>query len=127
MYHHHHHHLWHDSPLWAFQKSQSPAAYFLFGFPDNRVFTGWGSQPYDQPPNMEDQAFVFVTPGDRVAQLYPQALGTHFSRLLRHAWVTVGLLLFPGHHKEDTSIILTIHSISVDQDWKSSKYWLPLN
>jgi hypothetical protein len=25
-------------------------------------------------------------------------LGTHFSRLLRHAWVTVGLFLFPGHH-----------------------------
>jgi hypothetical protein len=23
---------------------------------------------------------------------------THFSRLLRHAWVTVGLFLFPGHH-----------------------------
>jgi hypothetical protein len=39
-----------------------------------------------------------MTPGDRVAQLYPQALGTHFSRLLRHAWVTVGLFLNPGHH-----------------------------
>jgi hypothetical protein len=26
------------------------------------------------------------------------SLGTHFSRLLRHAWVTVGLFLFPGHH-----------------------------
>jgi hypothetical protein len=35
-------------------------------------------------PNLEDQASVFVTPGDRVAQLYPQELGTHFSRLLRH-------------------------------------------
>jgi hypothetical protein len=33
-----------------------------------------------------------------VAQLYPQAPGTHFSRLLRHAWFTVGLFLFPGHH-----------------------------
>jgi hypothetical protein len=33
-----------------------------------------------------------------VAQLYPQALGTHFSRLLRHAWVTVGLSFNPGHH-----------------------------
>jgi hypothetical protein len=28
----------------------------------------------------------------------PQALGTHFSRLLRHAWVTVGLFFNPGHH-----------------------------
>jgi hypothetical protein len=42
-------------------------------------------------PNLEDQASAFMTPGDRVAQLYPQALGTHFSRLLQHAWVTVGL------------------------------------
>jgi hypothetical protein len=25
-------------------------------------------------------------------------LVTHFSRLLRHAWVTVGLFLFPCHH-----------------------------
>jgi hypothetical protein len=33
-----------------------------------------------------------------VAQLYPQTLGTHFSRLLRHAWVTVGLFFNPGHH-----------------------------
>jgi hypothetical protein len=39
-----------------------------------------------------------MTPGDRVTQLYPQALGTHFSRLLRHAWVTVGLFFNPGHH-----------------------------
>jgi hypothetical protein len=39
-----------------------------------------------------------------VAQLYPQASGTHFSRLLWHAWVTVGLFLFPGHH---TGIMIT--------------------
>jgi len=25
-------------------------------------------------------------------------VATHFSHLLRHAWVTVGLFLFPGHH-----------------------------
>jgi hypothetical protein len=49
-------------------------------------------------PNLEDQASVFITPGDRVSQLYPQALGTHFSRLLRHEWVTVGLFFNPGHH-----------------------------
>jgi hypothetical protein len=33
-------------------------------------------------PNLEDQVSVFMTPGDRVTQLYHQALGTHFSRLL---------------------------------------------
>jgi hypothetical protein len=45
-----------------------------------------------------------MTPGDRVAQLYPQALGTHFSRLLRHAWVTVGLFFNPGHHTGTVNI-----------------------
>jgi hypothetical protein len=35
---------------------------------------------------------------DSRRQLYPQALGTHFSRRLRHAWVTVGLFFNPGHH-----------------------------
>jgi hypothetical protein len=33
-----------------------------------------------------------------VAHLYPQAPGTHISRLLQYAWVTLGLFLFPGHH-----------------------------
>jgi hypothetical protein len=30
-----------------------------------------------------------------VVQLYPRTLGIHFIRLLRHAWTTLGLLLFP--------------------------------
>jgi hypothetical protein len=34
-------------------------------------------------PNLKDQASVFISPRGRVA--------THFRRLLRHAWVTVGL------------------------------------
>jgi hypothetical protein len=41
-------------------------------------------------PIPEDQASVFISPRGRVA--------THFSRLLRHVWVMVGLFLFPGHH-----------------------------
>jgi hypothetical protein len=45
-------------------------------------------------PNLEEQASVFVTPRDRVTQLYPQALGTHFSCLLRHAWDTFIYYLF---------------------------------
>jgi hypothetical protein len=47
-------------------------------------------------PNPEDQAYIFMAPGDRVAQLYPQALGTHVSHLLWLAWVTVVLFLFPA-------------------------------
>jgi hypothetical protein len=27
-------------------------------------------------------------------------VATHFSHLLRYAWVTVGLFLFPGHHSQ---------------------------
>jgi hypothetical protein len=56
----------------------------LWGFVTITFLQGWIVNP---APNLEDQASVLITPGDRVAQLYPQALGTHFSRLLRHAWV----------------------------------------
>jgi len=45
-------------------------------------------------PIPEDQASVFISPRGRVA--------THFSRLLRHAWVTVGLFLLPSHHTGST-------------------------
>jgi hypothetical protein len=68
----------------------------LWGFVTINFSRGWIISP---APNLEDQASVFMTPGDRVAQLYPQALGTYFSRLLRHAWVTVRLFFNPGHHK----------------------------
>jgi hypothetical protein len=43
-----------------------------------------------QTPIPEDQASAFISPRGRVA--------TYFSRLLQHAWITVGLFLFPGHH-----------------------------
>jgi hypothetical protein len=49
-------------------------------------------------PNLEDQVSVFMTPGDRVTQLYSQALGTYFSRLLRHERVTVRIFFNAGHH-----------------------------
>jgi hypothetical protein len=31
-------------------------------------------------------------------------VATHFSRLLRHAWVTVGLFLFLGHYTRKQTI-----------------------
>jgi hypothetical protein len=46
-------------------------------------------------PNLEDQVSIFISPGDWVAQLDPQAPSTHFSHLLRHAWATVGLFFSP--------------------------------
>jgi hypothetical protein len=48
-------------------------------------------------PNLEDQVSVFMTPGDG-GQAIPQTLGTHFSYLLRRAWVTVGLFFNPSYH-----------------------------
>jgi hypothetical protein len=75
----------------------------ILGYLNNKLLQGWivRSAPNRQPgaPGLR-----IYDPGDRVAQLYPQALGTHFSRLLRHAWLTVGLFLNPGHH---TGIIVT--------------------
>jgi len=47
-------------------------------------------------PIPEDQASVFISPRGRVA--------THFSRFLWHAWVTVGLFLFPSHHTGSTKL-----------------------
>jgi len=41
-----------------------------------------------------DKAFVFMSSGDRVVQLYSRTLDIHFSHLLRHAWTTLGLFLF---------------------------------
>jgi hypothetical protein len=34
----------------------------------------------------------------------PQALDTHFSLLLRHAWATLGLFFNPGHHTGGVAI-----------------------
>jgi hypothetical protein len=99
----------------ALQAKSGPGLLFL-GFLNNNLFYRAGllvqrptpNLEYQRPtpnleyqhptPNLEYQVSVFMTPRYRVAQLYPQTLGTHFSRLLRHAWVTVGLFFNPGHH-----------------------------
>jgi hypothetical protein len=80
----------------ALQPKSGPGLPF-WGF---LTITSFGTELLVQRPipNLEDQVSVLTTPGDRVAQLYPQTLGTHFSRPLRHALVTVGLLFNPGHH-----------------------------
>jgi hypothetical protein len=68
-----------------------------WGFVTITLLQGWivSPAPNRQP---EGPGLRIYEPGDRVTQLYPQALGTHFSRLLRHAWVRAGLLFNPGHH-----------------------------
>jgi hypothetical protein len=59
-------------------------------------------------PTLEDQASVFIFRIGRVAQLYPQAPGTHFSHLLRHTWATVGLFLFSDLHTGDLYTLLVV-------------------
>jgi hypothetical protein len=79
--------------IWLYSPSRA-----LFVFRNNNLFFGAGLSVQRPTPNLEDQVSVFMTPRDRVVQLYPQALGTNFSRLLRHAWVTVGLFFNSSHH-----------------------------
>jgi hypothetical protein len=45
-----------------------------------------------------------MSPEGRVAQLYPQALGPRFSRLLRHARGTLGLFWFPATTREASTV-----------------------
>jgi hypothetical protein len=51
---------------------------------------------------------IYIPSGARVAQLYPQTLGADFSRLLRHAWATLGLFFTPGHHTGALFVIIRI-------------------
>jgi hypothetical protein len=79
---------------------QNPAE-FLGGF--STIFLQGRVVAPRPTPIPEDQASVFLSPRGRVA--------THFSRLLRHAWVTMGLFLFPGHHTGTTSCACFILSL----------------
>jgi hypothetical protein len=74
-----------------------PIRVFCWGFLTITFLHGWTVSPAPNPQPGGPGPRIF-DPRDRVAQLYPQALCTHFSRLLRHAWVTVGIYLNPGHH-----------------------------
>jgi hypothetical protein len=69
----------------------------LWGFLTITFLRGWIFSPASNPQPGGPGLRIY-DPGDSVAQLYPQALGTHFSRLLQHTWVTVGLFFNPGHH-----------------------------
>jgi hypothetical protein len=78
--------------MWLHNPIRALVSPFL-GFLTATFLLGWivsaASNPQPGGPGLR-----IYDPEDRVAQ----ALGTHFSRLLRHAWVTVGLFFNPGHH-----------------------------
>jgi hypothetical protein len=96
---------------------------------NNFLFYRVGLLAPRQTPIPEDQASVFISPKGRVV--------THFSRLLRHAWVTVGLFLFPGHYTGNSwynyrnkfLVKFILYALSSQSDFTDYKLWsiLPLN
>ena len=67
----------------------------ISGFLTGGFLRGGVVNPTPNPPTWRTRPHIYNS-WDWVAQLYPQALGTHFSHLLRHAWATVGLFFNPG-------------------------------
>jgi hypothetical protein len=72
--------------------SSSKSGWISWRLLNNFLFYRVGLLARRSTPLPEDQASVLISTRGRVA--------THFSRLLWHAWVTVRLFLFPGHHTE---------------------------
>jgi hypothetical protein len=102
-------------------------------FPNCWLFLGWGRSPRPTP-NLEEQVSIFISPGDWVVQLYPQVPSTHFSRLLRHAWATVGLFFslvttrgpHSFHHPNNTSGTVQIMKLLITKFLPSSCIFLSL-
>jgi hypothetical protein len=78
-----------DLPIPLFLLALNRSVRLLFFFSDlvTICFYGVGLLDPRPTPKLEHQASEFMSPGDRVAQLHPRALGFPFSRLLRHAGV----------------------------------------
>ena len=56
---------------------------------------GWLTQRWRPVTSDKWTLKIYVPSGVRLAQLYLQAPGAHFHRLLRFAWATAGLFFFP--------------------------------
>jgi hypothetical protein len=106
-------------------QSNSGTGLPLWGFVTITFLQGWIVSPAPNP-QPKGPGLRIYDPGDRVAQVYPQALGTHFSRLLRYTWVTEGLLFNPGFFTDvqlnvrDFPIIMSISGSHV-----THAYFLP--
>jgi hypothetical protein len=73
--------LWYHSPFQALTAFTMPRHLFrpagiASGFLTFRFFPGIGLLAPRPTPNLEDQVSEFISPGDRVAQLYPWTLGS---------------------------------------------------
>jgi hypothetical protein len=69
----------------------------FWGFVTITFLRGWIVSPGPNPQPGTPGLRIY-DPWRQGGPAIPQALGTHFSRLLRHEWVTVGLFFNPGHH-----------------------------
>jgi hypothetical protein len=94
----------------ALQPNLSPGLPF-WGFCNNNLFTGLDCSSSAQPPTWRTRP-PYLRPPETG---WPQALGTHFSRLLWYAWVTVGLFFNPDHHAGGYVILHTQKLIPTEQ------------
>jgi hypothetical protein len=71
----------------------------FWGFVTINFLRGWIVSP---APNLEDEASVFMTPGDRMAQIYPQALGKTYLHIKATEKFTVlkSVELYFSDHKK---------------------------
>jgi hypothetical protein len=91
--HHHHHHM-------ALQPNSGPGLPF-WGFVTITFLHGWIVSPAPNPEPGGPGLRIYDPRRQGGTAIPPQAPGTHFSSLLRHAWVTVGLFFSLGHHTGD--------------------------
>jgi hypothetical protein len=80
---------------------QTASGFHFFGFHDN-FFYIVRSSAFCPTPNLEEQVSVFMSPSDRVAQLYPQAPGSLFVALYDSPIYDGGILT--RLHTENRSI-----------------------
>jgi hypothetical protein len=89
----------------ALQPNTGPGLPF-WGFVTITFLQGWIVSPGPNPQPGGPGLRMYDPRRQGGPELYPQALGTHFSHLLQHAWVAVGLFFNPGHH-------MGVHYISI--------------
>jgi hypothetical protein len=75
-------------------------------------------------PNLAGQVLVFISPRNRVAQLYPWALGFLFHRLLLLAWLSRRYSNPPPRQSQSQSYITT-DSQSSSPSWCQALIWDP--
>jgi hypothetical protein len=80
----------------ALQPNSGPGLPF-WGFLTITFLQGWSVSPVPNPQPGGPGLRIYE-PRRQGGPAIPQALGTHFSRLLRHEWVTVGLFFNLGQY-----------------------------